>query len=116
MAYVRKKKVKRGEYYQLVESRRVDGRPRQKVLMHLGEYPTVDAALDGWRREIKKLRDRARKDSALYEDLAKKIGNERWIEETIGDLGERVDHARRKADALEAKLKNLRNLKKTGLA
>jgi predicted RNase H-like nuclease (RuvC/YqgF family) len=112
MTYVRKKKVKRYEYYQLVESHRVDGKPRQKVLMHLGKYPTVDAALDGWRREIKKLRDRARKDSALYEDLAKKIGNERLIEETIGDLGKRVDHARRKADALEARLKNLRNLKK----
>jgi len=47
MAYVRKKTTKTGkEFYQLVESRRVDGEPRQKVLVHLGKYPSVDAALE----------------------------------------------------------------------
>ena len=39
-------------YYQLVESRRVEGQPRQKVVMHLGRYPTVDDALKGWPRDI----------------------------------------------------------------
>jgi hypothetical protein len=56
MAYVRKKQVKGKEYYQLVQSRRVNGNPRQRVLLHLGRHPTVDAALKAWPREIKRLR------------------------------------------------------------
>ncbi len=56
MAFVRRKRVGGGEYYQLVESRRVDGKPRQKVLVHLGRYPTVDDALRRWPREIGRLR------------------------------------------------------------
>src|SRR5215208_6425970 len=57
MAYVRKKRTGSfgNYYYQLVESRRVDGQPRQKVLLHLGEHHTVDAALKKWPRKIKKL-------------------------------------------------------------
>jgi hypothetical protein len=35
---VRIKRVDGKEYYQLVESRRVDGKPRQKVLLHLGQH------------------------------------------------------------------------------
>lgn len=38
--------------YQLVESIRVDGRPRQKVLVHLGRFPTVDKALEAWPKEV----------------------------------------------------------------
>lgn len=56
MAYVRTKRVGHQEYYQLVESRRVDGKPRQTVLMHLGHHPDVDAALKAWPKEIKRLR------------------------------------------------------------
>jgi hypothetical protein len=47
MVYVRKKRVKDRDYHQLVESYREDGKVRQRVLVHLGEYPTVDAALEG---------------------------------------------------------------------
>lgn len=43
-------------YHQLVESVRVDGRPRQKVLVHLGAHATVDDALKRWPTEIKRLR------------------------------------------------------------
>lgn len=46
MAYVRKKKVGDYSYYQLVESRRVEGVPRQRVLLHMGSYPSVEEALD----------------------------------------------------------------------
>jgi hypothetical protein len=55
LAFVRIKRVDGGEYYQLVESRRVDGKPRQKVLMHLGHHATVDEALKKWPRQIKRL-------------------------------------------------------------
>ena len=56
MAFVRIKRVDGGEYYQLVESRRVDGKPRQKVLVHLGHHKTVDEALKRWPREVGRLR------------------------------------------------------------
>ncbi len=43
-------------FYQLVESRRVGGLPRQRVVMHLGSHATVDEAIEGWPREITGLR------------------------------------------------------------
>ena len=56
LAFVRIKKVDGGKYYQLVESRRVDGKPRQKVLLHLGQHATVDEALKRWPRKVGGLR------------------------------------------------------------
>jgi hypothetical protein len=44
------------EYFQLVENRWVEGKPRQKVLVHLGRHETVDDALREWPVEIKHLR------------------------------------------------------------
>jgi hypothetical protein len=52
LAFVRKKRVGGREYYQLVETHRVDGKPRQKMLVHLGRYPTVDEALEDLPRRI----------------------------------------------------------------
>jgi len=112
MAYVRKKKVKGQEYYQLVESRRVDGKPRQRVLVHLGRYPTVDAALKGWTKEIRNLHRRAKKYSDEYERQSKVVNDERLV----GPTWEHVDSARRQADTLEAKLRKLRNFRKRGVA
>jgi len=56
--FVRSKKVKDGEYYQLVENYRPKGgsTPRQRVLLHLGHYDTARSALEGWSREIQRLR------------------------------------------------------------
>ncbi len=56
MAYVRKKKTKGREYYQLVEGRRENGKVRQKVLVHLGDCPSVEKALWWWPGRILKLR------------------------------------------------------------
>ena len=64
MAFVRTKRIDGREYYQLVESRRVDGKPRQKVLMHLGQHATVDEALKRWPREIGGLRRRGNDEAA----------------------------------------------------
>jgi hypothetical protein len=64
LAFVRIKRVDRKEYYQLVESRRVDGKPRQKVLMHLGNHATVDEALRRWPREVGGLRRSGKDDAA----------------------------------------------------
>ena len=38
--------VKGQEYYQRVEGRRENGKVKQRVLCHLGQYPTVDVALE----------------------------------------------------------------------
>ena len=46
MAYVRRNRVGGLEYYQLVETQRVGDKRRQKMLVHLGRYATVDEALE----------------------------------------------------------------------
>jgi hypothetical protein len=56
-AFVSRKRSRGGEYYQLVQSHRVDGEPRQRMLVHLGKHPTtVDDALREWPKEIERLR------------------------------------------------------------
>ena len=52
MAFVRKKRVGRYEYHQLVENHWADGKPPQNVLLHSGRYPAVEDALEGWPKEI----------------------------------------------------------------
>jgi len=113
MTYVRKKKVKRYEYYQLVESHRVDGKPRQRVIMHLGKEPTVDAALENWPKEIKYLRRRAKRHGDHYEKLPEENKNERYYKEKFKDI---ADSARMQTDALEARLEKLRNLRENGVS
>ncbi len=105
MAFVRTKKVKNEEYYQLVESRRVEGKPRQKVLVHLGKHPTVNEALKEWPREIERLRRLAREERDRVPE-----GRER----TPADRNslKRADSADKRADALETSLKKLRDFRK----
>lgn len=64
MAFVRIKRVDGKEYYQLVESRRVDGKPRQKVLLHLGQHASVEEALKRWPRKVGGLRRSGHDDAA----------------------------------------------------
>lgn len=57
--FVRKKSKGSGSaYYQLVESRRVDGKPRQRVILHLESDATVDDAIEEWPKKISWLRRR----------------------------------------------------------
>ena len=105
MAYVRRKRVGGREYYQLVESRRVEGKPRQKVLVHLGMHPTVDEALREWPKEIRSLRDRAAKE---------REAGKTWPENSRirRDIIKRVQSTEKRADDLEASLEKLRELRK----
>ena len=48
MAFIRGKRKKDSVYYYIVESKRVDGKVRQKVLAYLGQCPTVDEAIEYW--------------------------------------------------------------------
>src|SRR5215207_1424328 len=113
MTYVRKKKVKRYEYYQLVESHRVNGKPRQRVILHLSKEPTVDAALENWPKEIKYLRRRAKKHGDHYENLPEESKDQRYFKKNFKDI---ADSTAMQADALQARLNKLRGLRKNGVA
>ena len=113
MTYVRKKKVKGQTYFQLVESKRVNGKPRQRVIMHLSKEPTVDEALESWPKEIKYLRRRAKKHGDHYEKLPEELKDERYFKKNFKDI---ADSAEMQADALQARLNKLRNLRNNGVA
>ena len=107
-AYVRKKRVGHYEYYQVVESRRVEGEPRQKVLIHLGGHSTADDALKKWPREIKRLRRHAREERGRVPE-----GSE--TRPTYRDMLKRAASFEKRADNLEANLKKLRELRREGV-
>lgn len=108
MAFVRKKRVKGKEYYQLVESRRVEGKPRQKVLMHLGQHASVDEALEEWPYEIRRLRRRATTQRKAAADLPEGSRARRAARR-------RADRAQKRAEELKANLEELRKLRKQGV-
>ena len=45
-----------GPYFQLVRSYRDRGKVKQEVLVHLGDHPTPEAALDAWPTQVEHLR------------------------------------------------------------
>lgn len=101
------------EYYQLVESRLVDGKPRQSVLLHLGRYPSVEVALESWPREVQGLRRFADQQWDKADRLKKE---ERSFERTLETLLERARKAEELADGIVAKLEKLQELKDEGKA
>lgn len=55
--YVRRVKSRgTGPYFQLVRSYREGGKVKQEVLVHLGEHPTTETALDAWPAQVEHLR------------------------------------------------------------
>ena len=111
MAFVRKKRVGAYEYYQLVENRWVDGQPRQKVLLHLGTYPTtVKDALEEWPQAIERLPRYAEKQQQEAERLCKNAPSPTMA----ATLLRRAQKAHRRANALAAKLKELHTLRDQG--
>jgi hypothetical protein len=108
VAFVRKKKVGDYEYYQVVRSVRVDGKPRQKVLLHLNGHPSVEDALEEWPREIKRLRRRAQRDRAMVPEGSESVP-------VFRDLLKRAVGFEKRAHDLESNLKKLRELKKQGV-
>jgi hypothetical protein len=114
MAYVRKKKVKGGEYYQLVQSRRVNGNPRQRVLLHLGRHPTVDAALKEWPREITRLRRLADKKRRDVKALRTPVDSDKqppWYRNVL----KQADNLSKQAEELKSKHRRLRDFRDQGV-
>src|SRR5829696_1425926 len=64
MAFVRKKRVNGHEYYQVVENYRENGKVRQRMLEHLGKYPTVEEAIEYRRRKVEHYRYESRRAKA----------------------------------------------------
>jgi hypothetical protein len=63
--YVRSiKSRKYGDYFQLVESYRESGTVKKRVLVHLGQYETPEAALSAWPVEIAEHREAGRDEQA----------------------------------------------------
>jgi hypothetical protein len=110
MAFVRRKRVGPYEYYQLVENRWMDGKPRQRVLLHLGRYTTVEAALEGWPKEVEGLRRFA----SQRRDKAERLKKVDAAEQMVATVVERAQKAEKLAEEIAAKLKKLHDLKDQG--
>jgi hypothetical protein len=111
-AFVRKKRSRGGEYYQLVESHREEGQPRQRVLIHLGIHATVDDALREWPKEIEHLRHFAREAHALGGFSRESGFPDTWARENT----RRAASAEKRAGELEENLRKLRELRERGVA
>src|SRR3954451_13031009 len=100
MAFVRRKSVGPYEYHQLVENRWMGGKPRQTVLLHLGRYTTVEAALEGWPKEVEGLRRFA----GQRRDKAERLKKEGAVESNVETTLKRAQKAENLADQIAAKL------------
>ena len=85
--YVRRTKSRgTGPYFQLVMSRRVEGKPRTSVLVHLGEHPTPEDALGAWPSEAEHLRAIGRDGQA--DKLEAKLNRLRGLIKRRNEAGE----------------------------
>ncbi|MHC4403112.1 MAG: hypothetical protein ACYTG0_25910 [Planctomycetota bacterium] len=57
--FVRKKKRGKYTYHYLVESVRENGKVKQKTLLYLGDYATIDAALEGLPKDVQRFNAKA---------------------------------------------------------
>jgi hypothetical protein len=62
--YVRRIHSRKHDYFQLVRSYREEGTVKKEVLVHLGDYPTPEDALDAWPSEIAEHRRYGRDEQA----------------------------------------------------
>jgi hypothetical protein len=112
MAFVRKKRLGGYEYYQLVENRWIDGKPRQRVLLHLGRYSDIEVALREWPGAIERLGRFAQREREKAERLSEDPGSTSARSWAARD---RATKAERRASALAANLKKLHDLKDQGV-
>src|ERR671910_2686675 len=110
--FARVKTSRGNEYLQLVENYRDGGRVRQRLVLYVGHYPSIDDALQRLPREISALRGRAPRAGqtgsgdlreAAEEAAAKLAALRRLVEEHPGirerDRGRAARHAAREREA-----------------
>jgi hypothetical protein len=59
MPFIRTKEIKGIPYHYLVQSFRDGGKVRQRVLVYLGQFPTVRKAYNHWKRQTEAAPDAA---------------------------------------------------------
>ena len=112
MAFVRKKRVHNYEYYELVENRWTNGQPRQRVLVHLGRYPTAEAALQQRLGAIERLHRFSQKWHQRSNELSNDPSS--YSKARAQAILETAQKAERRANAVAANLKRLRDLRDQG--
>ena len=90
--FARVKQSRNGEYLQIVESYRDEGRVRQRMVLYVGHYESIDHALMTMAREVPRARRRATE--------AERIPWKEGKPETV--------RLREQAESLAAKLEKLR--------
>jgi hypothetical protein len=80
------------------------------VLLHLGRYATLDAALENWPKEVEGLRRFA----SQRRDKADRLEKERSSDPAVETTLKRARKAEKLADEIAAKLKKLHDLKDQG--
>jgi hypothetical protein len=106
MAFIRTKRVGEHEYFQLVENYREDGHHRQRVLAHLGQHDTVEAALEAAREKLIGVgvdRDmKAEREARLWEQTIRRIYGDRLDHYHGGEIPSNEEVARRTGTDKEA--------------
>ncbi len=124
--FVRKKRAVRGnDFYQLVENYRENGKHRQRMLVHLGEYSSVGEALKQGPKDLQSLRRRATRAREDYEiaqiryesrldcygqDAMPDQGRE---ERRLNEYRRRAEVSQREADTLAKRLEALQQITKS---
>src|SRR5215207_11703299 len=90
----------------------LDGRKTtpEGAFLHLGRYTTVEAALEGWPKEVEGLRRFANRRREKADGLKKERSSERTVETIL----KRARKAKDLAEEIAAKLRRLHDLKDQG--
>ncbi len=83
--FVRAKQQGGRVYHYLVTAERCGGRVQQKTVAYLGDYPSVEAALEGLPAEIAKLKEEAHECAAKADALRQRM-LPAWIERNDGEV------------------------------
>jgi hypothetical protein len=100
------KQSRNSEYLQVVESYREEGRVRQRSVLYVGHYDSLDDALDTMRRELRYLRGRATTAKRHYQEQEGTGASERLLE----DCRCWAESTRRAVEDKERKLAEVKNL------
>jgi len=90
--YIRCKIAKGKTYYQIVKGVRDGPRVRQRIVVSLGTSPDPATALDGMRRELKRLRRERKSWLRGHEPVTKTLARRRErLDAWIGDLESKIE-------------------------
>ncbi len=95
--FSRVKKSRHGEYLQIVESYREGGKVRQRLVMYVGHYVSIEEAL----RLMPRYRAARRRRATEAERVAERFPQDRRLQEEVRTLREDVDDLTQRLEALQ---------------